>query len=68
MNQQQIPLEKILQMYGKACLERDMAFERITGLEAEVELLNRMLKKTNTPPDDEKPEEKTPGPIKAVKN
>lgn len=39
MSQQQIPLEKMLEKYGKACLERDIAFERIAQLEQEIEIL-----------------------------
>ena len=41
MSQQQIPLEKVLQMYGKACLERDMAYERIAELEHQIEMLKQ---------------------------
>ena len=43
---QQIPFEKVLQIYGKTCLEREMAFERIEELQREnMELKNQLTKK-----------------------
>lgn len=41
----QVPIEKFFEMYGKACMERDIAQNEIARLRQETEILKNESKK-----------------------
>ena len=55
----QIQFEKVLEKYGKVCLEKEMALDRIAQLDAEINALKNQLadnaKSNADPPTIKKP-------------